>query len=49
MPEVMRIAVGVGGGILFGFSMVAAFDGVQSLWGWIKMRQQQRNFDKDFV
>ncbi len=37
----MQIAVEVGGGVLFGFSVVAAFEGIQSLWGWIKMRQQR--------
>ena len=31
VPEAMRIAVGVGGGIVFVFSVVAAFNGIQSL------------------
>ncbi len=38
VPEVIGMAVEVGEGVLFSFSMVAAFDSVQSQWEWIKMR-----------
>ncbi len=40
---------GGGWGHSLWFSVVVAFDSVQLLWGWIKMRQQQGNFDEDLV